>query len=95
MDGFEIELTDEEWKLIEPLPLAPSRKGRRRKLGIRGFFIASSCLGRDASGRQRKSMSLGAREFACGGCGLATNHDIKAAQSTLRRGVAVAGWKIG
>ena len=43
----------------------------------------------------RQSMPLGAREFACGGCGLVTDRDVNAARNILRRGIALAGWDVG
>ena len=43
----------------------------------------------------RQSLPLGARELACGGCGLVTDRDVNAARNILRRGIAMAGWEIG
>lgn len=43
----------------------------------------------------RQKMPLGAREFACGGCGLVTDRDVNAARNILQHGIALAGWEIG
>ena len=43
----------------------------------------------------RRSMPLGAREYACNDCGLVLDRDVNAARNILQRGMSLAGWEIG
>ena len=76
---------------------APATKGGQVDPGEMSFRCPQSePIHHTSSGSSfAEPMPLHVREFACGGCGLATDRDVNAARNILRRGIALAGWDFG